>query len=295
MTGLSKNFIAVLIVLACFLGYNIADAFLNGVVDHYHFGSVAFYPLLSYLCLFLIFSQKLGGFNKIKKTKHLKLHIVRALFALAGFIGFIIAIRYITLAQTYTLVLSSPFWVALISVVFLGHKIGLNRWIAIIIGFIGVLIALQPDDNGIHIWASFAALICGLSAASIALIVRKMGEDEPLINNIFFPAFFILVTISGINTFWLGWQPIASEHIFLFAMAGAFFFLADISFSKGFGMGETTLLAPLHYSQIIWGALIGYFFFAETPSLWTILGATLIVLSGIYMIHREHKIEHKTE
>lgn len=293
MKGLSKNFIAVLIVLACFLGYNIADAFMNGVVDYYHFGSVGFYPLLSYLCLFLIFSPQLGGLRQIPKTKHLKLHIIRAIFSLTGFIGFIIAIRYITLAQTYTLILSSPFWVALITVAFMGHKIGINRWVSIILGFMGVLIALQPDGNDVHIWASLAALGSGLSMACIIIIVKKMGESEPLINNIFFPIFVVLIAIIGINTFWLGWQPIALNHMVFFGIAGLFFFISDILCSKGFGMGDSTLLAPLHYSQIIWGALIGYFFFAEVPTIWTIAGAGLIVLSGIYMIYREHKAEQK--
>jgi len=294
MKGLSKNTTAVIIVLLCFLGYNIADAFLNGVVDHYHFGSVGFYPLLSYLVLFLIFSKRLGGLKEIPKTKKIKLHLLRGFFSFTGFLGFIIAITGITLAQTYTLILASPLWVAFVSVIFMGKHIGINRWACIVIGFIGVLIALQPDNNDINFIASLGALTCGISAGSIMLIARKIGEEEPMVNLVFYPVAFVVVCMAIMNTFWLGWEAVKIEHLAFFAIAGLFFILADLFFSKGFSMGETTLLAPLHYSQIIWGALIGYFFFAEIPTLWTIVGAVIISLSGIYMIYRENKAEKNT-
>ncbi|MEO0331209.1 MAG: hypothetical protein AAF223_05920, partial [Bacteroidota bacterium] len=86
-----------------------------------------------------------------------------------------------------------------------------------------VIIALQPENNDFHALGSLAALACGFSAAIIMLILRKMGEDEPLINNIFFPASMILTAVTLINTFWLGWQPIALEHIVLFIIAAMFF------------------------------------------------------------------------
>lgn len=288
---LSKNITAVIIVLLCFLVYNIADAFLNGVVDHYHFGSVGFYPHITYLIFFLLFSKRLGGLKQIPKTKKLTLHLLRGFFSFIGFLGFIVAISEITLAQTYTLILASPIWVALISVLFMNKKIGINRWLCIIVGFVGVLIALQPDNDGINLFASLGALVCGISAGSIMLIARRIGEDEPMVNLIFYPMAFVLTCMIFLNTFWLGWEAVQTEHLIFFAIAGLFFILADISFSKGFSMGETTLLAPLHYSQIIWGALIGYFFFAEIPTQWTIIGAIIITLSGIYMIYRENKVE----
>lgn len=278
---------AIIFVLLSFLCFNIADAFLKAVVDDYHFGSVGFYPIVSYLFFLLIFSIKAGGLQSLRKTSHFKLHMLRGLFSTFGFIGFIIAITYITLAQTYTLILTSPFWVVIASVLIFKKRIGLHRGLAIIFGFIGVLVVLQPSTSGMHI-ASLGALVCALGASGSMMTAKVIGEKEPLINMIFFPLIVTILTMIVINSFWKGWQPITIEHAVFFVVAGATFLIADFLFVKGFMTGETDLLAPLHYSQILWGALIGYFVFAEEPEIWTIVGAIIIVLSGVYLIYREH-------
>lgn len=289
MKQLSPHTRAVALVLLAFFAYNVADAFLNKVVDLYHFGSVGFYPLISYLILFLLFSKKLGGLGHITKTTKLKLHIARGILGAIGFIGFIFAITYISLAETYTLVLTSPFWVALISIILFKHKIGIHRWIAMVGGFIGVLIVLQPGSNAIHM-AALGALACAVSVAIIMIIVKKIGAEEPMVNHIFFPVAVITIVMALINTFWKGWEPIALEDFIFFGLSGAIFLIADLLFSRGFSEeADTDFLAPLHYSQIIWGALIGYFFFNETPEKWTFIGASIIIVSGVYLIHREAK------
>lgn len=293
MKGLSKNIQAIIFVLLAFFSYNVADAFLNAIVDKYHFGSIAFYPLLSYLLLLLIFSKALGGIGQVPKTKKLKLHLLRGVFSVLGFVGFIFAIKGISLAQTYTLVLTSPFWVAIVSFIFLKNAIGFHRWIAITFGFIGVLVVLQPSTGDVNIH-SFGALLCGATAGFIMMIAKKIGDKEPMVNLVFYPLIVTMIIMAFINIFWKGWETIALEDIVFFILPGIMFLIADICFSKGFTSGDTPLLAPLHYSQIIWGALIGYFFFAEVPTIWTILGAGLIVLSGVYMIYREHKVETET-
>ncbi len=294
MTPHTKSFTPVILVLVAFLCFNIADAFLNAVVDHYHFGSVGFYPLISYLICIFIFSKKVGGIQSLKKTKYIKLHLWRGVFNTVGFIGFLIAIAYISLAQTYTLILTSPFWVALISIFFLKKKIGWHRWLAIIIGFVGVLVVLQPSTGSVHP-AFFAAITCGIGAAGSMLIARRIGEHEPLINMVFFPLLVPIVTLFLINILWKGWEPVTFDHMILFAASGVIFLIADFLFSKGFATGETDFLAPLHYSQIVWGTLIGFFFFNEMPEVWTIIGAVIIVLSGVYLIARENYLKKKAE
>jgi S-adenosylmethionine uptake transporter len=292
MATYSVNIRAAALILCAFLSFNIADALLKAVVNNYHFGSVGFYPLISYLIALIVFSKQVGGIQSLKQTNYLKLHLYRGIFNTVGFIGFLIAIAYITLAQTYTLVLTSPFWVVLFSIFFLKKIIGWHRWLAIIIGFIGVLVVLQPWSGQIHL-AFLGAIACGIGAAGSMLIARRIGEHEPLINMVFFPLLVPIVTLFLINTLWKGWEAVTHDHMMLFALSGIVFLIADFLFSKGFAEGETDFLAPLHYSQIVWGALIGFFFFNETPDSWTIIGAAIIVLSGIYLILRENQMHKK--
>ncbi len=288
MKHTSKNMRAIALVLVGFLMFNIADAFINGVVDMYHFGTISFYTALSQIIFIFIISKPLGGLKSIVKTTKLKILIIKGIVSLIGSVGFIISIRYIVLTQAYTLILTSPFWVALISIVFLQKRIGWHRWLTIIIGFSGVLIVLQPWSDSIHI-AAFGALICGICAATNMILSRIIGEKEPLINLVFYVVCVISIAFAIINTLWLGWETVKPEHIGFFISAGALFITGNILFFKGFTTGDTDLLAPLHYSQIIWGALIGYFFFSEVPEKWTFIGAGIMILSGIYLIYRERK------
>jgi S-adenosylmethionine uptake transporter len=293
MKNLSINMRAIVLVLFAFLCFNIADAFLNAVVDSYHFGTTGFYPILSYLFFLLVFSKQSGGIKSLRQTTHLKMHLFRGILSTIGFISFILAITYLTLAQTYTLVLTTPFWVALASIIVFKKWIGWHRGLAIMFGFSGVLIALQPDAQNVYLLGSVAAITCALSAAGSMITAKMIGDKEPMINMIFFPLTVTITTMVLINSFWQGWQPITIEHAIFFIAAGATFLIADFLFVGGFRSGETDLLAPLHYSQILWGALIGYFFFQEIPETRTYYGATVIVLSGLYLIYREHKVSKK--
>lgn len=294
MKNLSINMRAIVLVLLAFLCFNIADAFLNVVVDTYHFGTVGFYPIMAYLFFLLVFSKQAGGVKSLKQTTHSKMHLFRGILSTIGFISFILAITYLTLAQTYTLVLTTPFWVALISIIAFKKWIGWHRGLAIAFGFAGVLIALQPDAQNVYILGSVAAITCALSAAGSMITAKVIGNKEPMINMIFFPLTVTIIAMILINSFWQGWEPIALDHVIFFIAAGATFLIADFLFVGGFSTGETDLLAPLHYSQILWGALIGYFFFAEAPEIRTYIGATVIILSGIYLIYREHRSGSQT-
>jgi len=290
----SKNIFAVFLVLAGFLCWNFGDAFLNHMVDKYTIGVAALFPALFYFLFLIPLSPKFGGLKPIITTTQKPLLFLRALFGTMCFLCFIQGLLHLSLALTYTLILTSALWVSLYSALFQKEKIGLHRISAIIIGFIGVVIAMKPDSDGFH-WAVFAVILSAIFYAAMVIVTKKIGENEPLINMVFYPLLTDITALLGLIIFFESFVLPDMKDFLFFAFAGLFYLIGTAWTSKGYASGDSSLLAPLHYSQIIWGALIGYFFFSETPTLWTILGAGLIVLSGIYMIYREHKAENKVK
>ncbi|NCO03067.1 MAG: DMT family transporter [Alphaproteobacteria bacterium] len=292
---LPLNVYAGLFVLAAFLSFNIADAFLKQASTIYSFAEAALYPVLAYGILLIIasgFTKTFAGLTQIHKTQHKKLHVIRAFCGTGCFFSFVLAIQFITFAKTYTLLLTAPLWVAVLSIFFFKEKIGIHRWTAILVGFAGVLIVLRPGIITLS-WASLLVLSGALSLAVFLILTRKIGAKEPMINMVLFPIITDCIVFLPI-ILWMGnWTPPQIEHFALFAASG-FFYLMGTTFSAvGFSRGDSSMLAPLQYSQIIWGTIIGLIIFNEIPEKWTIIGATVIILSGVYLFYREHKA-HKS-
>ncbi len=287
---LHKNIQAVLIVLLAFLAFNCGDGFLRHMIDSYNFFICGFYALLVCAAFILLFSGKMGGLRPIVTTPHVKLHLLRGIGGTFCFLSFLYGISHLTLAQAYTLILTSPFWVVIISH-FLKHEgIGPYRILSIIAGFIGVLVVMRPDVQGLNP-AALVVLLGGFGFGIFIVVSRMIGDDEPMINFMFYAS---LTDILGAAVaIWImdAWTIPLAEHWPYFFLAGVFFILGSLLVSKGFSMGDSTLLAPLHYTQIIWGMIIGYLFFNETPENWTILGALIIVSSGVYLIYKENKAQ----
>lgn len=292
MKNLSVNMRAVAFVLLAFMGFNIADALVKEASSFYYFASAAMYPMVSFCLLTLIFSKKLGGLKSTLQSKKKKLHFLRAISGTTSFVCFIYAIQHISLAQAYTLLLTAPFWVTLLSLFVFKTGFKWHRWLAIVVGFVGVLIVLRPGLIPLET-PSILVLFAAFCVSLYIILTKKIGAKEPLINLVLFPILMDITFFSIILTVTNEWSVPQIEHYALFGLTGLIYFMAMILSSMGYASGESSILAPLQYSQILWGVLIGYFFFNEQPELWTLLGAVIIVLSGIYMIHREHKSEQK--
>jgi len=289
----NQNLRAILTALTAFLLFNIADAILKDTYNHYNSGLSATYVILFELAILTLFSPLLGGVSSIYKTTKLKLHIIRAIGGATCWLFFIIGIEYLDFATNYAILLSMSFWATLFAFLFLKQIIGYHRWIAICIGFIGVLVVLQPGLDSFKL-ASLLPLFSAFGFATMALASRYIGNKEPLYVMAFYILMFDLLFVAGYTQITDGWQMMQTTHIPYFLSAGIFYCTGLILCSKAFAMGDTSAVAPMQYSQIIWGSLIGYLIFKEIPEISTIIGAIIIVLSGIYLIYRENII-NKTD
>ena len=217
-----------------------------------------------------------------------KLQILRGLILLCANICFFYAISIIPLAKALTLAFVAPLIVTAFSPMLLGEKVGVRRWTAVIIGFVGSLVVIRPGFLEINL-ASLAALGTGVMYGFYLIITRKLStSDNPLLT-LLLTGLVGLVAVSGIMPLiWVNpnlsqWSMMAG--IGVFACIGHLFLILSLKYA------DASKLAPLGYTEIIPNVIIGYYFFGNFPDNWTFLGLVIIVISGIYISRREATIK----
>ena len=217
-----------------------------------------------------------------------KLQLIRGLILLCANITFFYAISIISLAKALTLAFIAPLIVTAFSPMLLGEKVGVRRWTAVIIGFIGSLVVIRPGFVELNL-ASFSALGTGVMYGFYLIITRKLStSDNPLLT-LLLTGVVGLVAVSGVIPFvWVNpslsqWSMMAS--IGVFACVGHLFLILSLKYA------DASKLAPFSYFEIITNIIIGYYFFSDLPDNWTFLGLAIIVTSGIYISRREATIK----
>jgi len=282
----------ILFALAGFSLFSCGDLLIKLLADAgFDPPEIAFFLQLFFLPMLLALSPWIGGIKAALRTENLWLHILRALCGVLIFFAVITGFKRLGLALTYTLIFVGPFIAALLSVLFLGEKVGKYRWLSMAGGFAGILVVLRPGVERLDpaaLGVLFAAMLFGVAT----IIARRIGENEPLLAFSLFGS-VISLQVYGVFAFWDGEAMIPKGAQWgLFALIGLFHVAGSLLTSRAFSMTETALVAPFHYVQLLWGTLFGILIFSNVPDLWTALGASLIVTSGLFLIYREH-VHHR--
>ena len=225
--------------------------------------------------------------KQLKWSDKPKLQIIRGLILLIANICFFYAISIIPLAKALTLAFVAPLIVTAFSPMLLGEKVGVRRWTAVIIGFIGSLVVIRPGFLEINL-ASLAALGTGIMYGFYLIITRKLStSDNPLLTLLITAMVGALLVSFIIPFYWVKptlnqWSLMAG--IGVFACIGHLFLILSLKYA------DASKLAPLGYTEIIPNVIIGYYFFSELPDNWTYLGLFIIVLSGLYISRREYHL-----
>jgi drug/metabolite transporter (DMT)-like permease len=215
------------------------------------------------------------------------LQIVRSILLLASTMLNFVALRYLQLDQTTSIVFSTPFLVAALAGPLLGEWVGWRRWLAIMVGFCGVLVVTRPGVGGIHPAAalSFLGAICyAFYNISTRLLARTDSTETTLFYSNLFGALVMLPIVPFVWT-----TPSLSGAVLMVAI-GAFGGFGHYLLIAGHRLAPASVLAPYMYTQLVWMIALGFVIFGDLPNHWTLAGASIVVASGLYLLYRERKV-----
>lgn len=197
------------------------------------------------------------------------------------------AFSVLPLAQTYAILFATPLLITVLSVPILGERVGIRRGAAVLVGLVGVLIVLRPGQGeGLNL-GHLAALVGAFASSLASIIVRKIGQEERNVVLLLYPMMANLV-LMGIALPFV-YQPMPLAHFGALTLMAALALVASICVIAAYKRAPAFRIAPMQYSQMIWAVIFGALFFGEGVDLFTILGAVVIIASGIYIVMREER------
>ena len=234
---------------------------------------------------FLIPKNKLKTFYT---TARLKEHLFRCLMGLMALIAIVVALRELPLAVVVSLSYAAPLFITVLSIFLLSEKVGIFRWLAVLIGFIGVIIIAEPGFKGMN-YLYFLPLIFCIGMAFVTITIRKLSTTEPIwLISIFFT---ITISIAGLATIPMGWIMPNFQDFILLALIGVTGGSANLFLTQSYKLSEVSLVAPLKYLALIFAIIFGYLIWNEIPTIKTLIGASLVILASLIIFKRE--IYHK--
>tara|TARA_Y100000996_G_scaffold150547_1_gene115966 strand:+ start:172 stop:1026 length:855 start_codon:yes stop_codon:yes gene_type:complete len=277
---------AIILSISAWMILPVMDAFakfLSSSLDvlQITWGRFFFTAVFTFLLMIIFYRKSLIWTNKPL------LQIIRGLFLVFSTYLFFYSISVISLPKALTLAFVAPLFVAALSPFFLKEKVGIRRWTAVFIGFIGTLIVIRPGFLEYNL-ATFAALGTGFCYGFYLIITRKLStSDNPLLTLLFTGVVGVIILSFFMPSVWINPTP---NQWYLMAIIGLIASVAHFFIILSLKYADASKLAPLGYTEIITNVIISYYFFNELPDNWTYLGLFIIVLSGIYVSRREYSL-----
>ena len=284
----TRNQLGVLYGIASVACFAMMDASVKWL-DMFPVGQVLFSRFFFGLIPILMLVPR-GEFKTFYKTSRPKLHAFRAISGTLAIIALFIALREIPLADVVSLTFGGPIFVTLGSIFFLSEKVGIRRWLAVLIGFFGMLLIVKPAYEELNIYYIFPIIFC-IFFACVALSLRSLSSTEPNYRIALY--FSLLSMIVGLFTLPFGWVMPNKFELFLLIFTGLVGSVANILLTVSLRYAEASLVTPTKYLNLVFAILLGYFIWSEIPKLLTLVGAGLIIISSVIIFMRESELKKK--
>ena len=270
-----------------FLGYTLFVV-LDTIIKKYLANDYSVFQINFYICLFsfiptIITIHFLHAWKTLKNDLIL-IQLLRGIFGLISGAFVVNSFRSHALNEIYPIMFSAPLFLIILSHFFLGEKVGIRRWSAVLIGFIGVLIVSRPGT--IHFTMSYLGLFVSafLIAINIAL-VRKFSKNHSSISFTFY-AFLSAAIINGLLAM-NNYIAMTFNDTMILVLCGIICGVGGNFLTMASKNLESSVFAPIQYTQLFSGIILGYLVFSDLPDIYEIIGSTIIILSGVYIIYRE--------
>ena len=255
--------------------------------DDYPVGQVLFFRGFCGIIpiLFLIPKERFFDFYK---TERPALHIKRCLAGLIAIVSIFVALRNLPLATVVSISFASPIFTTIFSIFLLKEKVGFYRWLAVFVGFIGIIIISEPGFSSLNIYYIYPIIFC-LGLSYVAIAIRKLSSTEPVWLISFFFSFSIL--IFSFFSLYQQWIMPSFIDLILLSSIGILGGIANLWLSQSYKYSEVSLVSPLKYLALVFAILFGYLVWDEIPTIKTLMGALLVILSSFIIFRREMSLK----
>ncbi|MGI3170280.1 DMT family transporter [Pseudooceanicola sp. C21-150M6] len=282
MRGPLAGILLALLAFALFSTHDVVVKSLGGA--YAPFQIIFFSVLFSFPISTLVLMRDATAGNL--RPVHPRWVIARTMAAITASISAFYAFSVLPLADAYAILFASPLLITVLAIPILGEKVRLRRGIAVIVGLIGIVIVLQPGKEPLTLGHA-AALVAAVCGAFSSVVMRRIGSEERAVVLLLYPLMANFLIMGAILPF--VYRPMPIMHIGGLALIALLAFTAMSLAIAAYRRAEAALIAPMQYSQILWAILFGALFFDETPTRTTLIGAGVVIASGLYIVFRESR------
>lgn len=280
----------VLCMLGAVATFSLMDMGLKFLSMHYAPAQVAALRGLASWPLILCWALLSGGIGQLIRVRW-SLHLLRGVLAVAMLAAFAYALQTLPLAEAYALFFVAPLMITALAVPILGEHVGWRRWSAIGVGLIGTLVVLRPSGKGMLSLSGLAMIGAAFAYSVSAISVRALARTDTTQAMVFW--MLTLLSLFATAVAWPQWQPILAQDWWLLLGVGVSGAIGQYCVTEAFRETPASVVAPLEYTALVWALGLDWLFFRTFPDATMLLGAGIIVLSGLYLISRESTLKTK--
>ncbi|TYQ17172.1 UNVERIFIED_ORG: EamA-like transporter family protein [Zoogloea ramigera] len=279
-----ENLHSIYAMLTAVMMFSFMDTTMKLLSATYPATQVTALRALSSLPLLCVYIWYRGAFRGIFKVRW-GMHVFRALLGIGMLTTFAYGLKALSLAEAYSIFFIAPALITMLSVFVLKERVVAGQWVAIVVGLVGVLVVLRPEGSGFLTLGGLAILAAAACYAVSAITARLLARTDSTESMMFW--LLTLMAIGGVALAWPVWVPVrAADGWVLLALALSGFF-GQLAITKAFSTGRASIVAPFEYTALAWGVAIDWLLWQALPDGYTLLGAGIIIASGIYLVRRE--------
>lgn len=263
--------------------FSAADMHAKLLTDNFHPLQIIWFRQLALLLGVLLLLARQG--RSVLHTRRPGLQIGRGVLAVCSGVLFVYAVGYVPLADAVAASFVAPFFLTILGASVLGEKVGIRRWSAVVVGFIGALIITRPGLGTIHP-AVLLVVVAAAFYAARQVLGRLLADTDKTATTIAYTAITASLIVSFALPFVWRWPDTPLQWLTLLSMA-TLAGIGEVMVIRALEVAEAMVVAPIHYTLIVWGTIYGYLVFGQLPDRWTWLGTAIIVAAGIYSWQRD--------
>ena len=261
----------------------VSDAATKWLTASFPIGEILFVRAATVAVVILVIAWRSGTFDGLRIGR-VRNQATRALLAVCSTFLIVASLARLPLNEVIAILFVVPLFIAVMAAPLLGERVSVHRWLAVLIGFTGMLIMVRPGTDAFQ-FAALLPVAAALVAATRDIVTRRISAAETSTAILFYST--VALTLVGLATAPFGWQPMEASDLAIAAFTGLMFGLGHYFIIEAFRYGEATVVSPYRYANLIWAVLLGFLLWGEIPSVWVFAGTPLVVGSGLYILLHE--------